>query len=86
MEDARAKTNIGKVINKMSGETYEEKLAGVVKCNCCVRHSKRKPQTLDDNAELSDKCNDYEIIASDGCKCTCRHLARVIVRDYQSTS
>lgn len=60
------------------GESVEDKLKTLNSCNCCERHKKNKPESLDSSIKKDSYVKDYEL---NMCSCDCRHLARLICYD-----
>ena len=65
-------------IYNIHGNTIQDKLNTLSKCNCCARHQINKPKILDTWINTSDNNNK---IMND-CTCECRNLARFICRKY----
>ena len=64
----------------VQGQTPEDKLKTLNKCNCCDRHSTNKPKNLAPWIETtSNLFMKYDETVK--CECNCRHLARIICRD-----
>ncbi len=61
--------------SNIEGDTYQEKLDTLAKCNCCERHQVTKPTKL---APWVDTPFNWATYAP--CQCNCRHLARFICR------
>ena len=65
-----------KRISSLPGITYQDKLDGLNKCNCCERHKKYKPSVFAfwDTTHVNFSNSPPE------CECDCRHIARIICR------
>lgn len=61
--------------SNIQGDTYQDKLDTLAKCNCCQRHQVTKPTKL---APWVDTPFNGTIYTP--CPCICRHLARFICR------
>lgn len=74
--------NLNDIIDKIPGNTLQEKLFNLSKCNCCSRHSINKPFMFTpwkEEQDIEPHCNNIYI---DICKCDCRHNARNICRQH----
>ena len=67
-------------INSISGNTLQEKLITLSKCNCCSRHSINKPFMFSPWVETTWKNKSPEF--KPDCQCSCRHDARIICRQH----
>jgi len=74
------KEYINKKLEKIEGNTFQDKLYTLSKCNCCPRHSINKPFMFSPWIENYDyeKTNIFE----KNCLCSCRHYARFICRQH----
>ena len=79
LEEAGAEKQREKIIAAVPGDTNQEKLDFLSKCNCCERHNTNKPGSLNDPCSGGSRCTDVD----PGCYCSCRHTARFIVRANQ---
>jgi len=79
LEEAGAEKARRAAIAAVPGDTRQEKLDFLLKCNCCERHNIDKPGSLNDTHLCSGGllCSDVD----PGCPCSCRHVARWIVRE-----
>ena len=74
-------------INNVPGNTYQDKLNLLNKCNCCKRHKINKPSVFslwDESAsnytpQILSTFTDDDVY----CSCTCRHVSRMICRQYE---
>jgi hypothetical protein len=73
--------NLNDIIDKIPGNTLQEKLFKLSKCNCCSRHSINKPFMF---TTWKDEDIDYESnnLYINTCKYDCRHNARNICRQH----
>ena len=62
----------------LSGKTWQEKLNTLNTCTCCYRHQYNKPNTM----VLWTHLHKNYYYVNKLCKCSCRHLARFICRQF----
>lgn len=67
-------------INMINGLTYQDKLNTLSNCNCCDRHQINKPKIFLYWFELSPSYSNNL-----NCICDCRHLARFISRQADTS-
>ena len=67
-------------IDCIPGETKQHKLDFLNMCNCCERHTTDRPTVYDYYFEYP--FHDTQTIHD--CKCSCRHLARIICRTFNT--
>lgn len=68
------------LFKSIDGETWEEKLDTLNRCDCCERHKKDKPSIISpwkDTPLTRTRLSHHE------CHCECRHLARFICRQFE---
>jgi hypothetical protein len=83
LEEAGAEKARKGGIAAVPGDTLQEKLDFLLKCDCCERHSQDKPQSLNDRVACCS-CT-HERYEKNGCECKCRHMARWIAKEHQKT-
>ena len=64
------------IFDDVPGDSYQDKLNHISKCNCCVRHNVNKPVIFASWHETPF----HNTQAIYPCMCNCRHLARFICR------
>lgn len=76
--------NVTKMCEKQVMESYLKKC---VSCYCCSRHQINKPKTLSPWSDASNTTTTVlvlsptvENVQAMGCRCDCRHTARIICR------
>ena len=62
-------------ISNIEGETFQEKLNTLSRCNCCSKHQINKPVNLAPWVETP-----FNGTTNITCPCDCRHTARFICR------
>ena len=77
LEEAGAEKARKEAIAAVPGDTDQEKLDFLLKCDCCERHNIDKPKSLNDIPVSFLLCSDVDTV----CNCPCRHVARWIVRE-----
>ena len=80
LEKAEAEMAIREAIAEVPGSTDQDKLNFLARCICCERHSLNRPESLNDEhmcLPICGSCPGYS-----DCKCSCRHTARWIVREF----
>ena len=81
LEEAGAEKARKEVIAEVPGDTSQEKLDLLLKCDCCERHKRDKPGSLNDTHLCSMGLSCSTVVPD--CKCSCRNVARWIVREHQ---
>ena len=61
--------------NEIEGQSWQDKIDTLNKCNCCQKHQINKPNKFDVWYELP-----FRNIQNRDCNCNCRHMARMICR------
>ena len=78
--DSPFSRHIDYCIDCIPGETKQLKLDFLNMCNCCERHTTDRPNVYDYYVEYP--FHDTQTIHD--CKCSCRHLARIICRTFNT--
>ena len=65
-------------IDSVPGDSYENKIIFLSKCNCCERHKINKPFIFYPWVDTPDNFNK----SNNNCACNCRHISRFICRQY----
>jgi hypothetical protein len=84
IDQVKAQANVKKSIESVPGISFQEKLDFLSKCDCCVRHNTGKIRCFTENPWTQEYSTDNECLPPfRDCKCNCRHMSRVITREYQ---
>lgn len=67
-------------IEYVPGNTYQDKIDFLYRCNCCERHRINKPFIFFKWVDTPFNFNK----PSYNCKCNCRHISRFICRQFPS--
>lgn len=68
---------------KIPGDDWGSKLEHCASCKCCARHQTFRPSRLEKWTD--DMSGGHMVHTDSGCKCDCRHMARLICRNLDTT-